>query len=1538
MRNKRSSFMVILFIVLIFSTQIMAQKFDFNNGTNQGWTMQGAYDESGNGPYSSNFTIGWTKLVNYPAPDPSSNKGSLLFYTSGGHGVTGSSGNYWIMQLISPDLSTDTSWQSATGFSVRITENMTVGSSLYANLIVTVYDNAQGKYRSFYNDQLLNQKLTYSSWFNANAVWNHLTFDWSNISTFPTNYQLKSIQIQIMGEMNGLYEGQVGVDEVIGQSAPTPTSSITVTAPNGGEKWEAGTQRNITWTGQGINNYDVKIEYSTNNGAAYTFVGYKTNYGTSGSYSWTVPNIPSTQCLIRLSVLIPPDISDVSNAVFEITQPSQPFTFTGHVYQGNMPDISKPAAGVTMELFGDVNEWPVDGPKTLLATTTTNSSGQFTLSSGSGNSNHNYYHIIETDPTNTFSVGAQAGHPGYVKNYNCVSYQNSTLTPGNTYSGSAFWDVQSSTGNTQPGTEVQVILSNDVSLIFDEVTIGGNTTLETAHTGPVPPDHFVINPPSSPLYYDIKTTASYSGMIHLKIKYDDTELNPDIELNLNIFKYIESNSEWLGITTSVEIENNLIYGTTDHLSVYAIMYQSEEPVGNGLIVTHCSDFEPGSFRDAIIQANSNPGLDTIRFNIPKNIPGYDPSTGVWFITPQSPLPSITEGGLIIDGFSQKEFIGEDANPEGPEICLNGELAGPYADGLSISSGFADIFGLTICSFQKTGIAMYGVDGGLIAGCYVGIDFGGKGPAANGYGIWLGNNARNVVIAPYDTFKNVISGNTYGGIFVSDTSSHVSILGNIIGLNSTGIYPIGNGDRGGISIQHQCDSVHVYDNWIGGNNYGIYIMSSRHITIGNNAIGLNRVDNEILELGNTNDGIYLDQGAQDNLITENFIRFNGANGVHIIGTNTIRNKVSHNHISRNAWKGISNESGGNLELAPPVITNVSDTSVTGTAIPNATLEIYTDPENQGMRFQGETNSDASGNFTWNGEITGAFTNVTALVIDDQGNTSEFSSPFIAAGILVSAPILSSSPGDTIDVPITVEDVTGQDIYGTSFTIETQTGVLTPIGTSITGTILEAWGTPTTQINGGQITVACAGSNPLSGSGTLIIIQYQVNASAQAGQSTPIHFIDFVFNEGLPAASLQDGLFSVSSDFNITGNVNYFNNDHPIVNTTLTIDGNQTNTITDGTGTFSFTKIPGGNYTLKPTKDGALGTSISAFDASMVLRNVVGLTSLTPYQKIAADVSGNGGVSALDASYILRYVVGSITQFPVSNDWTFVPANFSIDDTNWHTAPDSINYMPLNSDQIDQNFYGIIYGDISGNWAPAGQPLARVPKSFSGSANVQWGEVGNLSTEQFDIPILIDLNGELISAEFSIRFDPHILQFKAIEFSNTMNNFNTEYHLTPGELNVALAGVHSITSIDELARIKFEIIEQKDVFESSIELNEIKLNEGMITVNLLNHRVSFNPALPSTMALHQNYPNPFNPNTTIQFEIPFTGKHIVKVELRIYNLQGELICTLMNEEKEPGIYQIQWDGLDESSSKVATGIYLYQIRASEFNATKKMILMK
>ena len=90
-----------------------------------------------------------------------------------------------------------------------------------------------------------------------------------------------------------------------------------------------------------------------------------------------------------------------------------------------------------------------------------------------------------------------------------------------------------------------------------------------------------------------------------------------------------------------------------------------------------------------------------------------------------------------------------------------------------------------------------------------------------------------------------------------------------------------------------------------------------------------------------------------------------------------------------------------------------------------------------------------------------------------------------------------------------------------------------------------------------------------------------------------------------------------------------------------------------------------------------------------------------------------------------------------------------------------------------------------------------------------------------------------------------------------------------------------------------------------------------------------ALPNQFALNQNYPNPFNPTTTIQYSIPQRSS----VKLKVYDLLGNEIAELVNEEKDRGVYSVSFD-----ASGLASGIYLYKIQAGSFVETKKMVLLK
>ncbi|MFA7058134.1 MAG: T9SS type A sorting domain-containing protein, partial [Candidatus Cloacimonadales bacterium] len=85
---------------------------------------------------------------------------------------------------------------------------------------------------------------------------------------------------------------------------------------------------------------------------------------------------------------------------------------------------------------------------------------------------------------------------------------------------------------------------------------------------------------------------------------------------------------------------------------------------------------------------------------------------------------------------------------------------------------------------------------------------------------------------------------------------------------------------------------------------------------------------------------------------------------------------------------------------------------------------------------------------------------------------------------------------------------------------------------------------------------------------------------------------------------------------------------------------------------------------------------------------------------------------------------------------------------------------------------------------------------------------------------------------------------------------------------------------------------------------------------------------------NYPNPFNPETTISFNNPQTGK----VSLSIYNIKGQLVKSLLDDEAIAGPHSVVWNGKDNRGKSVASGIYFAKIKTGTSTQTKKMLLMK
>ncbi len=100
----------------------------------------------------------------------------------------------------------------------------------------------------------------------------------------------------------------------------------------------------------------------------------------------------------------------------------------------------------------------------------------------------------------------------------------------------------------------------------------------------------------------------------------------------------------------------------------------------------------------------------------------------------------------------------------------------------------------------------------------------------------------------------------------------------------------------------------------------------------------------------------------------------------------------------------------------------------------------------------------------------------------------------------------------------------------------------------------------------------------------------------------------------------------------------------------------------------------------------------------------------------------------------------------------------------------------------------------------------------------------------------------------------------------------------------------------------------------------------------------PLAPSQFSLGQNFPNPFNPGTTIQYRLPEGFGTGTPVLLQIYNIKGQLVRTLVDQQQLPGLHTVRWNGTDESGRLLGSGLYVYRLALPGVTAHRKMLLLK
>ncbi len=246
--------------------------------------------------------------------------------------------------------------------------------------------------------------------------------------------------------------------------------------------------------------------------------------------------------------------------------------------------------------------------------------------------------------------------------------------------------------------------------------------------------------------------------------------------------------------------------------------------------------------------------------------------------------------------------------------------------------------------------------------------------------------------------------------------------------------------------------------------------------------------------------------------------------------------------------------------------------------------------------------------------------------------------------------------------------------------------------------------------------------------------------------------------------------------------------------------------------------------------------------------------------------------------------------------------------------------------------ILYGVVEPSPSPSSyfEPMAIVRLDYE---DLQPGTSG-------EVNVLADLEVPVAGAQIELNYDPKQLTFEAPRLSDWSDRFIAEYRddkqgklivllynmsndpISPGEGNIL--SLPARVNPDLMNKINLEIGEVVLADQNAVQ---IPVDDGKASV-------------PQAFELSQNYPNPFNPNTTIKYTLPSVGdgQETLPTTLKIYNILGEVVRTLVNEPKSPGVYYELWDGKDDQGDQVASGIYFYRLRAGEFSETKKMVLLK
>lgn len=856
-----------------------------------------------------------------------------------------------------------------------------------------------------------------------------------------------------------------------------------------------------------------------------------------------------------------------------------------------------------------------------------------------------------------------------------------------------------------------------------------------------------------------------------------------------------------------------------------------------------------------------------------------------------------------------------------------------------------------------------VENTSILGNFIGTNAAGTAAIPNqSHGVYIYNyNDRYTLIGDgTPAGRNIISGNTQSGIWLEYTSYN-TVLGNFIGVDVTGNIALPN-DSCGIALWNS-SSNRIGDGTIGGLNvvsangktgieiYAGYSNSANYNFIGGNHIGVGL--NVTTALGNGEHGVEIearDEGdyAYQDTVYANVIAFNGESGIKIESNpygGAYDNPLLGNRIYSNGGDGIELEGGANYGIQPPVITAISNFTVSGTSAPYAKVEVHKGPDDEGQFIIGQTTADENG--LWSLLHNAApGVNITALQ-DSTDNTSAFS----AAMVTPSGNLTSSTATVNFATAVFIGDSAMAQVrlWASGNPVIVNNALVATPHYSIAGSVV-----PDTLFNVDTLTYTVKFKPTVAGS---------LSDTIKLNNSSTVN----------PKKIILTG----------TGKVNTAPNAFNVKALASSLINTRRPTITwEGRGDVDGDSV---KYTLAISKNANMSspqfTQANIVDTSFTVTSDLDQVALYYYRVTGQDPRGgvtqsNTGFFRVDAQaptaavgaltlnvvpvkkylqvYIatseklktdtVRFVLNSVTD----NSHTLTALANNVYTTDYElTATGSLairvtgldsanNYMnqtqnytiiTVSKDQpLAFNEDGIELTGIKGSFTEEGYMLigrTMAEAAGSPSATLNRAKVhGAESLAKDEVSAVASSNAEWTQVGAGVDIISTATLVKTLALK-----------VTYAEEELALARVR-YPDFDER---KVGIYRENDgqwIYEGG-EGKEYTVNAKIKSTGSL--AVFYNPShefIPTRIELVQNYPNPFNPSTTIKFGLPDESR----VKLVIYNVLGQKVKELLNDTRGAGYHTVMWNGRNETGQQVSSGLYIYRLETAKGVQSKKMLLIK